>query len=185
MRSEFWEADLRGANFDRTTLTKTSFARADLRGSSFRGARFDRTSLNDATLGDLDAGGASGTILPGPASIGTPDGLHGANEDEVLAYLRAAGAGRIVLGTAQAPPGHIEGSVDAAKAQARSTKEHAAEQATTEHGWLITRRSQVQSPPRHQSRCRAGSRGTALLFRSAHAELPDRPGGRTTRRRRP
>jgi uncharacterized protein YjbI with pentapeptide repeats len=92
MRTGFFEADLRGARFDRTTLTKTSFHLADLRGCSFQGARFDRTSFHDAILGNLDAAGASGTILPGPASIETPDGLHSANEDEVLAYLRAAGA---------------------------------------------------------------------------------------------
>ena len=92
MRTGFFEADLRGARFDRTTLTKTSFHLADLRGCSFQGARFDRTSFHDAMFGELDAAGASGTILPGPASIETPDGLHNANQDEVLAYLRAGGA---------------------------------------------------------------------------------------------
>jgi uncharacterized protein YjbI with pentapeptide repeats len=93
MRTGFFEADLRGARFDRATLTKTSFHLADLRGCSFQGARFDRTSFHDATFGELDAAGASGTILPGPATIETPDGLHSANQDEILAYLRAAGAG--------------------------------------------------------------------------------------------
>jgi len=92
MRTEFHRADLRGARFDRTTLTKTSFAGADLRTCTFRDARFDRTFFHDATFGNLDAAGASGTILPGPASIETPDGLLSANEDEVLVYLRAAGA---------------------------------------------------------------------------------------------
>lgn len=50
-------ADLRGARFDRTTLTKTIFSRADLRECSFQRANFDRTLFDDATFKDLDAAG--------------------------------------------------------------------------------------------------------------------------------
>lgn len=65
---------------------------ADLRGCSLRGARFDRTSFRDATFGKLDATGASGTVHECPASVETADGLRPLSPEEMLEYLRAAGA---------------------------------------------------------------------------------------------
>ena len=55
-------------------------------------ASFDRTSFHEATFENLDATGASGTIMSGQASLVTPDRLRRMSPEEVLEYLRKAGA---------------------------------------------------------------------------------------------
>jgi len=57
------DANLRGASLDRAYLFKTIMSGADLRGCSLRYARLDWLFLDEAVLGDIDATGASGSIV--------------------------------------------------------------------------------------------------------------------------
>lgn len=99
-RCELNWADLSGASLDRAILTKAILFRADLRGCSMRDARFERLSLDKSVFGEIDATGASGSILVRSAFWETDGERQELDPEQFIAALQAAGAGEI---TAVAP----------------------------------------------------------------------------------
>jgi uncharacterized protein YjbI with pentapeptide repeats len=85
-------ADLRESVLDRAKLIKTFLRRADLRGCTMRGTELDRVSLVEVTLGSMNATGATGSIVAGTAKLEVNGTLSEVDDDEIVAWLRAAGA---------------------------------------------------------------------------------------------
>jgi hypothetical protein len=90
-----YDADLRAASFDRALLTATDFVRADLRGCTMRFAVLEIVAIAGAILGSVDATGATGTIMAENAFWETDGQRVVVDPDQLIAALRAAGAGEI------------------------------------------------------------------------------------------
>ena len=103
LRCSFIAADLRRSMLDRTSMVRTLWARADLRSCSMRGAQFDRTSFNEARFEQLDATGARGTFLAEKVTLSSSSGPYVGSADQLLAFLREAGASDISIFGVDAP----------------------------------------------------------------------------------
>jgi uncharacterized protein YjbI with pentapeptide repeats len=95
LRCMLYDADLRAASFDRALLTATDFVRADLRGCTMRFAVLEIVARAGAILGSGDATGATGTIMAENAFWETDGQRVVVDPDQLIAALRAAGAGEI------------------------------------------------------------------------------------------
>ena len=86
-RADFREADLAGADLRRFTCVD-----CDMRDAILSDAHFDRTCLDRCLLAGASLIGASGTLLPYPINVGSPEAPHLLVGDDALHWLRAAGA---------------------------------------------------------------------------------------------
>lgn len=151
LRTSFVGANLVGASFDGALLRRTLFAKADLRSCALRRAQMDRTAFDEAIFGQVDATGASGTLVADRLTIETASGSSVVDAEALVAYLRAAGAAGLVV----FDPVSQRGEVTAESAATQGPATSSSSEPAGEPGWF------PDPQRRHEHRWWDGSRWTS------------------------